>query len=87
MGKRYDQLVLDDRIEISRIKCLTWTPACGSLTSIVEWRENHRNAIGCTGSQKLGRRPWRFEMDERKEWLARKDKRYRPAATWGATRP
>ncbi len=87
MGKRYDRLDLDDRIEISRIKCPTWIPTSGSLTSTVEWRENHQNAIGYAGSQTLGRRQWRLEMDERKKWLVRENKRYRPAAPWGATKP
>ncbi len=85
MGKRYDQLDLDNRIEFSRIKCPTWTPTSGSLTSNVKRRENHQIAIGCTGSQTPGRRTRRLEMDERKKWLVRKDKRFRPAATWGGS--
>jgi len=74
MGKRYDQLDLDNRIEFSRIKCPTWTPTSGSLTSNVKRRENHQIAIGCTGSQTPGRRPWRLEMNERKSGSQEKTK-------------
>ncbi len=78
-------------------------PACGRLAPIVERRENHQNAIGCTGSQTPRRRQrlelderekWLVKhevvndsMDEREKWLVKKDKGYRLAATWGTTRP